>query len=246
MNKGILVGDVGGTYSRWATYRGGLGPVSIVKTAASRTLAEAVEGRLGDSVACGVAVAGPIADGAVHLTNASWSGTEDDLAVPVALVNDLEAVALAVPALVDQDLTWFGAEASPGKRILCLGVGTGFGGALWEDGRVVAMEPGHETLGYFEPLGRVCTVEEAVSGTAIRALEAAGTDIESVVPEAFRVALGRLVERLVPDSVLLVGGVIEGRPHLFGAARTAGVPVAQIVHPHPALLGAANAARLRL
>lgn len=247
MGDAVLVGDIGGTHSRWARFEGTLGPVTVTSTASAATLSEAVDGLLGDAKACGVAVAGPIADRGVRLTNANWEGHEDDLDVPVALVNDLEAVALAVPELTDADVAWWCTKSAIGARVLCLGIGTGFGGAVWADGRAHPMEPGHESLGYFEPLDREVTVEEVVSGLAIRQLSSAGVNIESVVPAAFEFALQRLVNRWTPETVLLMGGVAEGRSDLFepGAA-SVGIPVAHIVHPHPALLGAARAAQQRL
>ena len=247
MGDAVLVGDVGGTHSRWARYDGTLGPVTVTSTSAVRTLKEAVVGLLGDAKACGVAVAGPIVERRVRLTNAQWEGHEDDLGVPVALVNDLEAVALSVPQLKGADVVWWGRKSNIGDRVLCLGIGTGFGGAVWADGHAHSMEPGHESLGYFEPFEREVTVEEVVSGLAIKQLNAAGVALESVIPDAFEFALQRLVNRWSPETILLMGGVAEARPDLFepGAA-SVGVPVAHIVHPHPALLGAARAAQHRL
>ena len=246
MSKSVLVGDVGGTHSRWATFSGGLGPVSMVRTGASRGLADAVRGRASGALACGVAVAGPVKDGRVRLTNADWSGAESDLSIPVALVNDLEAVALAVPALEPSDVEWLTSASSLSGSVLCLGIGTGFGGALWTHEGVQAMEPGHDSLGHFEPMGREVTVEEVVSGMAIRDMLQQGVEVDAVVPLAFDMALSRLVERWTPGAVLLMGGVVEGRRDLFASAVGAGVPVGVIVHPFPALVGAAAAAMERL
>ena len=246
MTRAVLVGDVGGTHSRWATFSGELGPVSIVRTCDSRGLADAVKGRVAGAAACGVAVAGPVRDGRVRLTNADWSGAEDDLGIPVALVNDLEAVALAVPALASTDVEWLTAASSLDESVLCLGIGTGFGGALWTTNGVQSMEPGHDSLGHFEPLGREVTVEEVVSGMAIRDMEQQGIDVSAVVPLAFDMALRRLIRRCNPRAILLMGGVVEGRRDLFAAAKEAGLPVGVIVHPFPALVGAAAAAMERL
>ena len=247
MADAVLVGDVGGTHSRWARFEGTLGPVMVTSTSAVGSLREAVDELLGDAKACGVAVAGPIVDRRVRLTNAEWEGHEDDLDVPVALVNDLEAVALSVPELTDNDVVWWGAKSSIGHRVLCLGIGTGFGGAVWADGKAHSMEPGHESLGYFEPFEREVTVEEVVSGLAIKQLNEAGVRLESVIPSAFEFALQRLVDRWAPETVLVMGGVAEGRPDLFeSGVASVGVPVAHIVHPHPALIGAARAAQQRL
>jgi len=187
-----------------------------------------------------------VKDGSVRLTNSDWVGGESDLSVPVALVNDLEAVALAVPMLMPADVEWWTADAPLKGSILCLGIGTGFGGALWKDGTVQSMEPGHDSLGFFPPLGREVTVEEVVSGKAYRAINAAGMDAESMVSAGFRIALERLLERFQPDALLLMGGVVEGAPEMFQSHAAGLCPTAKIVHPNPALLGAARAAIERL
>ena len=242
MGESVLVGDVGGTHSRWAKFSGELGPVSIVRTCESRGLADSVRGRISGASACGVAVAGPVQDGRVRLTNADWCGAEGDLNIPVALVNDLEAVALAVPGLAAADVEWLTTASLLADSVLCLGIGTGFGGAVWTRDGVEALEPGHDSLGYFEPLGREVTVEEVVSGMGIRDMTQQGVDVDVVVPLAFDLALGRLLERWNPNAVLMMGGVVEGRRDLFASAVNAGLPVGVIVHPFPALLGAAAAA----
>ena len=54
------------------------------------------------------------------------------MGVPVVLVNDLEAVAAALPHLADDDLTTLGtvAPVRPERRtMLAVNVGTGFGAA---------------------------------------------------------------------------------------------------------------------
>jgi glucokinase len=209
-------------------------------------LQDSVEGLLGGAVACGVAVAGPVKKGAVKLTNSDWVGRETDLSVPVALVNDLEAVALSVPVLTPSDLDWWTPQAPLMGSVLCLGIGTGFGGSLWKNGEVLPMEPGHESLGFFPLLGREVTVEEVVSGTAFRAMKSAGLDAESLVTEGFRMALRRLLERFNPNVVLLMGGVVDGAPELFEGEVAEFCPAAKIAHPNPALLGAARAAIERL
>ena len=239
----VLVGDVGGTHSRWALCSDSLGPVTVARTSECMTLSEAVHGRLDGVAACGVAVAGPVVDGRVRLTNAAWEAAEDELSVPVAIVNDLEAVALSVPLLGSGDVDWLTTRASLTGRVLCLGIGTGFGGSLWSESGAVAMEPGHDPLHYDEILQRTVTVEEVVSGIGIGRMVEQGRDVNAIVPAAFLQALTALVNREQPDAVCLMGGVVEARPDLFRCATGVGLPVGVIVHPHPALLGAAAAAR---
>lgn len=246
MAETVLVGDVGGTHSRWALFAEALGPVSVVRTRDFTTLKQAVDGRIQGASACGVAVAGPVVNGRVSLTNAQWVATEADLSVPVALVNDLEAVALSVPHLCERDVEWLTSPAALSGTVLCLGIGTGFGGAIWRESGAIAMEPGHDPLHFDAALDRMVTVEEVVSGMAIARMKERGLDVDSTVPDAFLRALTALVERVQPDSVCLMGGVVEARRDLFHCATELGLPVGVIVHPHPALLGAAAAAKRSL
>ena len=234
----ILVGDVGGTHSRWAIFRDDLGEVDVCKTAEARSLREAAKRYAGQYRAAGVAVAGPVVDGRVTLTNADWSGSESDLAVPVRLVNDLEAVALSIPLLKAEDYQWWHGRGESLSRVLCLGIGTGFGGALYTHDGVVAMEPGHEPLG--GEFGTQ-TVESVVSGVAL------GRHCDDAFLKAgFTAAVERLVDRWTPDAVCLIGGVVEHRPDLFADRRPPVQSYGQIVHPCPALLGAARSAMCAL
>ncbi len=234
----ILVGDVGGTHSRWALFDGELKEITVAKTCASTGLQQAVEPWLGRFIAVGVAVAGPVIQGTVSLTNANWRASEHDLNVPVCLVNDLAAVALSVPVLADGDIEWWGGKPTIGGRVLCIGVGTGFGGALWTGDGVVAMEPGHEDLG--AGFGGL-TVEEVVSGMALE-----DHDDADQFSAGLLAAVTRLGERLRPDTILFIGGVVEHRPELFEPLRGLPQSLGRIVHPYPALLGVARAAKASL
>jgi len=241
MGISVLVGDVGGTNSRWAIFNEGLGPVVIRPTSESRSVQDAISDWIGSVDACGVAVAGPVKDGCVSLTNANWYGREADIGKPARFVNDLEAVALAVPMLKDSDLDWWANPVVEPERVLCIGVGTGFGGALWTRLGVQAMEPGHEMLDGFE-FDHPVTVEDIVSGPGLDRLRQRGLDAEKMFGEAFALALQRLVDRTQADAVFLIGGVVDGCPQVFQSYLPARLSVARISHPHPALLGAAAAA----
>jgi glucokinase len=173
----VLVGDIGGTNSRWAIFDGELGPVSVNRTVDANTLKEAATRYLGESgqavAACCVAVAGPVRHGGVRLTNGDWVGHCDDLDVPTRIVNDLEAAAHGVRVLEGTQLNWWSPPVEDMSTTLVLGVGTGFGGALIQDGNVVAMEPGHSrfvardrTL-FGELLDARSTVEDLVSGPGL-------------------------------------------------------------------------------
>ena len=137
--------------------------------------------------------AGPVTDGRVTLTNADWRAAETDLDLPVRLVNDLEAVALSIPLLTPTDFSWWSGRGESLNRVLCLGVGTGFGGALFTPDKVVPMEPGHEQLG--GEFGSQ-SVESVVSGMAL----ARHGDAE-FLRAGFSFAVNRLIDRWEPDAV---------------------------------------------
>lgn len=154
-----LIGDIGGTNTRLAIADGG----HIVRRVTwpsegglepllDRFLTEQAE-RI--QAAC-LAVAGPVFGGAVHLTNLGWrldaARLSARLGVPVRLINDFHAQALAVTALTPQD--WV--ELAPtrqsdqvaGDCIAVLGAGTGLGEAILAPGEhgwvVVAGEGSHK------------------------------------------------------------------------------------------------------
>jgi glucokinase len=80
-----------------------------------------------------IAVAGPVTDGAIDLTNSPWRVSEAALATlslnPVGLSNDFEALAWGAPIVPGDCLESLGgpAEGDPHSAIAVLGPGTGFG-----------------------------------------------------------------------------------------------------------------------
>jgi glucokinase len=100
-----------------------------------------------------IAVAGPVDDGRAALTNGHWDMSEAALKAEgfqaARLINDYEALALAIPCLTPEDLGDLGgpAEGEPNGTIAILGAGTGLGvGALVRNGRqsaVAVTEGGH-------------------------------------------------------------------------------------------------------
>jgi len=146
MSERVLVGDIGGTNSRWAIFDGTLGPVSVTKTRDAHSLGQAahqfLQGR--DVQACCVAVAGPVENGKAVLTNADWVADPGAMGVPTRILNDLEGAAYGVGLLEQHDVHWpLGVSPHVGDTLV-LGVGTGFGGAVIQDGQVTPLEPGHE------------------------------------------------------------------------------------------------------
>ncbi len=175
MSKFVLVGDVGGTNSRWAIFDGSIGPVSVTKTRDARSLREAAQRYLqGRPVqSCCVAVAGPVVEGMATLTNADWVADPRALEVPTRVLNDLEGAAYGVDLLGPDDVLWPSGTPQNDGVCLVLGVGTGFGGALIRDGQVLSLEPGHEPLfstaegSMYGLLVSGTTVEDLVSGPGL-------------------------------------------------------------------------------
>src|SRR5690606_20589795 len=138
-----LVADVGGTNARFALVDGPDGVPYRARSLPTRDhagLAEAAAAYLGrhardvrPSAAC-LAVAGPVTGGTFRLTNAGWpKGTPEEvrahLGVPhLEIVNDFEALALALPRLGEDDLVPVGGRRpSADGTVAVVGPGTGLG-----------------------------------------------------------------------------------------------------------------------
>jgi glucokinase len=140
-------------------------------------------------VGAAIGVAGPVDGDHVELTNADWrieTGQVQPLigGASARLVNDLQAVALALPYLRDEELTRVGScerRHTPRRTMLALNVGTGFGAAAiipvaggWE---AIPGEPGHMSIGAVdaEELGLIegaACVEDLLSGRGVAKLYA--------------------------------------------------------------------------
>ncbi|MFA4950004.1 glucokinase [Brevundimonas sp.] len=110
-----------------------------------------------------IAVAGPVTDGAIDLTNSPWQVSETELATlglnPVRLINDFEALAWGAPVVPEDQLASLGGpdEGEEHSAIAVLGPGTGFGvSALARDihGNEIAMpsEGGHACFAPGDPI----------------------------------------------------------------------------------------------
>jgi glucokinase len=159
-----LLADVGGTNVRFAIQRrgGASTDLHVMSDSGFPTLAAAAEAYLGGLDAAdrprvaAFAVASPVIGDRVALTNRAWSFSIEALRRTLGLdalhiVNDLEAVALAVPALDRSDLRALGAGAAvPGAPVGVLAPGTGLGTAtlFWDGAKPVATasEGGHATM----------------------------------------------------------------------------------------------------
>lgn len=141
MTELALVGDIGGTNSRFGLVEPGTTRVaevavqkndnfaSLEDSIAAYVKAKGVSGLAGAAIA----VAGPVEGETVHLTNRNWSFTRESLrkaadAKVFRLLNDFEALALALPHLDGEDVVQIGGELpqKPAVKIV-LGPGTGLG-----------------------------------------------------------------------------------------------------------------------
>lgn len=182
-----------------------------------------------------IAAAGPVEGGRVRLTNLDWTVEAEAVAAAcgagrVRLVNDLEAVARALPHLEGADLAPVGPPRPPRPEAprLAVNVGTGFGAAaaLPVDGdwHATAGEPGHMTFAAARPeetdlLAIAGTVEDLLSGAGLVRLwrhaggtgaapDAAGVAARAGGDPAAARALGQgaaLLGRVAGDLVLAHG-----------------------------------------
>jgi glucokinase len=162
----LLIGDIGGTKTdlaivplageieteieatfRSADYTSLESIVEIFLANTQMTVTHAVFG-----------VAGPVVDGEAEITNLPWRISEKKLResfglVKVKLMNDLEAIAHAVPHLPPRDLATLNGDISlesAGKHKAVIAPGTGLGEAVlfYHDAgyQVVASEGGHSSF----------------------------------------------------------------------------------------------------
>jgi glucokinase len=166
----LLVGDVGGTKTDLALFSADRGPGAPIaqKRFSSgaypslEAIASAFIADVGLPVthAC-FAVAGAVISGRATLTNLPWKVEEAVLQVElhvefVRLLNDVEAMAAAVPHLHSTDVhTLQVGEPVPGGAIAVLAAGTGVGEAFltWDGARyrAYASEGGHVNFGPTTP-----------------------------------------------------------------------------------------------
>ena len=147
----LLAGDVGGTKTRLAVFTSEAGPRHPIAEAVfpsrdfpyfEALVAEFLR-RVGVTVdRASFGVPGPVIDGRAEPTNLPWTLEETDLRIrlgmrSVRLLNDLEALAHAVPLLGPDDLhTLHPGAGSHGGTVAVIAPGTGLGEAfLTSDGR---------------------------------------------------------------------------------------------------------------
>lgn len=140
----VLIADIGGTNARFALVAHAdaeLAPLGQVPTADYETLEAAAKACIGTGATTStprsavIAIAGPVVGEEIPLTNAKWVVKPQDIVAAlelssIALVNDFEAQAFALPVLDTESLDVIGPDIPPvdgGKFVL--GPGTGLGAA---------------------------------------------------------------------------------------------------------------------
>ncbi len=141
MTELALVGDIGGTNSRFGLVEPGstrIRDIDVLKNNNYGSLEESIGAYLksrglGALVAAAIAVAGPIEGEVVALTNRDWKFTRESLkkaarAGRFRLLNDFEALAMSLPHLEGDDIIQIGGETPPKPAVkIVLGPGTGLG-----------------------------------------------------------------------------------------------------------------------
>lgn len=189
----FLVGDVGGTNARFALARKVDGRPALehfqrFPAEAHPTFLEGVQAYLDGCpvrpTGGVIAVAGPVTDGAIDLTNSPWRVSEGELQTlglnPVRLINDFEALAWGAPGLTADDLASLGGPdaGDPHAAIALVGPGTGLGVSI-------LARDAH---------GR----EMALPGEGGHACFAPGDEVEDEVLRILRRRFGRVsIERLI-------------------------------------------------
>lgn len=139
MSEPRLVGDIGGTYARFALGLAGQRPGVPRRFACAdyEGPEEAIRAFLADMdgspAAAAIAVAAPVTGDAITMTNHPWRFSVERLRAGLGLarlevVNDFTAIALALPRLGPDDLDKLGGgEPAAGAAMAVLGPGTGLG-----------------------------------------------------------------------------------------------------------------------
>lgn len=212
----VLLADIGGTHTRFAlsTAPGRIGALRIVHTGDFDSVEQAMAdyfaavGPVPRPVRAILAVAGPVQDNRVRLTNADWE--IDGAAVcrsfgleRARLVNDFAAVARSLPLLGDGDRDPIGAWQPVSRgAMVAIGPGTGLGVAglvpVGADGWVpVPGEGGHVTLPVMTDAESAVlavlrhrvdhvSAERVLSGIGLPALDAAVAVVGGAAPEPDR------------------------------------------------------------
>ena len=191
-----IVADVGGTNVRFAItsdQADGLVDLRCYRTVDFPCFLAALEGFVDETGSQrhfgGIAVgaAGPVDDGIADVTNGTWRISEAEISAalkgcPARVVNDVEAVAFALPLLQSDDRFPIGLIKVPSAKprtLLVINVGTGFGAAALVPSNAgwvsVPGEAGHMNLRTHDKKNGLVvdtSVESVLSGTGVATLMA--------------------------------------------------------------------------
>lgn len=203
-----LIADIGGTNARFALVREGkpIGQALHLPAAQYPQFDDVLEAALSllpgtEGVQeAAIAAAGPVAKGRIDVTNLPWVVEATAVSArlggaAVRLLNDMEAVALALPLLTLEDVSAVrGAiPAAPEGPLIAINVGTGFGAATavraGGDWIAVAGEPGHMRFAAVTEaeslqLAHLHSVEDLLSGRGLSALYGRLCGAGATPPEA--------------------------------------------------------------
>ena len=197
MDERYLAGDIGGTKTRLALYSTQAGAYDPLEkeTFPSQdysSLEDILQVFLSDKPYCltgaSFGIAGPIIGNRAQVTNLSWVVDADNLSkvignVPINLLNDLHAIASAIPYLKPDDLEVLipgEPDVQGAKGVIAPGTGLGEGFLVW-DGKHYTSHPsegGHtsfgpetplqlELLNYMDPIFGHVSYERVCSGMGI-------------------------------------------------------------------------------
>ncbi|MCB4820136.1 glucokinase [Roseicella aerolata] len=206
----MLLADIGGTNARFALLEGEsyTPPVNLPLsgfTGIIAAIADFLGGRPPPAAAV-LAVAGPVQQNRVTLTNRDWvvDGAEIAAALGIGrvrVVNDFAAFSWSLPHLSGADLHPLGGgTGAPGEPMAVLGPGTGLGvGAFLPPDRVLVTEGGHASLAAHDAReaavvewlrarhGHV-SAERLLSGQGIENIHAALSALDDVATEPLEAA----------------------------------------------------------
>lgn len=223
-----LLADIGGTNARFGLLREAAGAVgdiaafSCSEHASPQAAARAYLDALAEPARprrVALALATAIHGDVVKLTNSAWTVSRAEVAAAlgaeqVLLLNDFEALALALPRLADDEVAWIGAPR-PDRRLpmAVIGPGTGLGVAgcvpVGDGWVALAAEGGHVTAAAHDDfeaeLLRLLRAEQAhvsaerlLSGLGLPGLHVAVCRVRGVaVP---RLAAEQITQRALADG----------------------------------------------
>lgn len=206
-----LIGDIGGTYARFALQRrrGRYGEVRVFEVADFPDPEAAIRAYLGERQVreAVLAVATPVESDTIRFTNSPWAFSREALRERLglerlAVLNDFVAQALAVAHLSDEEVAPIGGGTRLAERpAVVLGPGTGLGCAIltWRGARPVplASEAGHAS---FAP-------EDEREAALLAELRRAHGHVsfERIVSGPGLVATARALARLAGDTLAPAG-----------------------------------------